>query len=58
MAEWLIERGIGETRRVLVEDGRIIEARVELDGVIAAGTIIEARLVTMLAKEGRDKTRT
>lgn len=47
MAEWLIERGIGETRRVLVEDGRIIEARVELDGVVPAGTIIAARLVTI-----------
>ena len=44
MPEWLIERGIGETRAVQVEDGRIVEARVMLEGVVAAGTILEARL--------------
>ena len=42
--EWLIERGIGETRAALVEDGRIIEARVFREGVIPAGTVLEARL--------------
>lgn len=45
MAEWLIERGIGETRAALIEDGAIVEARIELDGVTAAGTVLEARLV-------------
>ena len=45
MPEWLIERGIGETRAVLVQGGEIIEARIELDGTIAPGTIIAARLV-------------
>ena len=45
MPEWLIERGIGETRAVLIEGGEIIEARIELDGTIAPGTIIAARLV-------------
>lgn len=45
MPEWLIERGIGETRGALVEGGDIIEARVELEGTIPAGAIIEARLV-------------
>ena len=44
MPEWLIERGIGETRAALVEDGRIIEARVLRDDVVPAGTILEARL--------------
>lgn len=44
MAEWLIERGIGETRAVLVEDGAIVEALVELDGVVSAGTVIAAKL--------------
>ena len=44
MPEWLIERGIGETRAALVEDGRIIEARIELDGTVPAGTILEAQL--------------
>ena len=45
MPEWLVEKGIGETRAALVEDGRIIEARIELDGTVPAGTILEARLV-------------
>ena len=45
MTEWLVEKGIGETRAALVEDGRIVEARIELDGTIPAGTILNARLV-------------
>ncbi|HEV2044206.1 MAG TPA: ribonuclease [Sphingomicrobium sp.] len=44
MPEWLIERGIGETRAVLLEHGRIVEARVMFDGVIAAGTVLAAKL--------------
>ena len=47
MPEWLIERGIGETRAALVEDGEIVEARVRRDGVIPAGTILEAKLVAV-----------
>ena len=38
MPEWLIERGIGETREVLVENGEILEARIHLEGVPRAGT--------------------
>ena len=45
MAEWLIERGIGETRVALVEGGTIVEARIELDGVTPAGTVLAARLI-------------
>ena len=45
MPEWLIERGIGETRAALVEDGRIIEARIELECAVRAGTVLEARLL-------------
>ena len=47
MPEWLIERGIGETRAALVDDGEIVEARVRRDGVIPAGTILEAKLVAV-----------
>jgi hypothetical protein len=43
--EWLIERGIGETRAALVEGGEIIEARIELDRVRPAGTVRAVRLV-------------
>lgn len=45
MPEWLVERGLGETRAALVDSGEIIEARVELDGTFPAGTVIRARLV-------------
>jgi hypothetical protein len=45
LPEWLVERGIGETRAALVDDGRIVEARIELDGTIPAETIIAARLI-------------
>ena len=43
MAEWLYEAGIGEARAALVEDGGIVEARIELEG-LRAGTVAEARL--------------
>lgn len=45
MPEWIVEKGIGETRAALVDGGRILEARIELDGTIPAGTILQARLV-------------
>ena len=45
MPEWLVERGIGETRAALVEDGAIVEARIRLDGVVPAGSVLAARLV-------------
>jgi ribonuclease G len=45
LPEWLIERGIGETRAALVDSGEIIEARIELDWANAAGTVVAARLV-------------
>ena len=44
MPEWLVEHGIGERRYALVEKGEIVETRVLLDGVIAAGTALRARL--------------
>src|SRR4051794_16907223 len=42
LAEWLYEAGIGEARAALVEDGRILKARIELDGV-RAGTVAAGR---------------
>jgi ribonuclease G len=47
LPEWIIERGIGESRAALIEDGEIIEARVRRDGVIPAGTILEGKLVAV-----------
>jgi ribonuclease G len=44
LPEWLIERGVGETRCVLVENGEIVEARIEIEGVVPAGTVLKATL--------------
>jgi ribonuclease G len=44
LPEWLIERGIGETRAALVDDGEIVEVRIELDGAVPAGSVVAARL--------------
>ena len=44
MPEWLIERGIGESRAVRIEDGEIAESRVSLDEIVPAGTVLEGRL--------------
>ena len=44
MPEWLIERGIGEDRAVLIEQGRIVEARIFREGLVRAGTVLAARL--------------
>lgn len=53
MPEWLVEHGFGETRAALVEDGAIIEARIELGGIWRAGSVISARLVDV-GKNGRN----
>ena len=45
MPDWLIERGIGEIRYARIANDEIVEARVELDGVIPAGTQLTGRLV-------------
>jgi ribonuclease G len=44
LPEWLVERGIGETRAILVEGDRIIEARVMREAVAPAGTVLQAQL--------------
>ena len=38
MPDWLIERGIGETRLVRIENDEIVEARIHLEGIAKAGT--------------------
>lgn len=46
MAEWLYEDGVGERRAALVEDDRIVEARIERDGDgPRVGAVMPARLV-------------
>ena len=43
--DWLVERGIGESRAVRIEGGEIVEARIFLDGVIPAGSVLQAKLL-------------
>ncbi|HEY0412092.1 MAG TPA: ribonuclease [Allosphingosinicella sp.] len=45
MAEWLYEEGIGENRAILVDDGEIVEAAVELPGEMNCGSVVTGRLV-------------
>jgi hypothetical protein len=53
LPEWLVERGIGETRSVLVEQGEIVEARIQLEGTTPSGSIVAARL-TSVGANGRN----
>jgi hypothetical protein len=53
LPEWLVERGIGETRAALVDNGEIIEARITLEEATPAGTVLAARLTEMGA-DGRN----
>ena len=46
LAEWLYEEGIGENRAILVEDGAILEAAIELPG-LRAGAVVPARLTSI-----------
>jgi hypothetical protein len=46
LPEWLIERGIGETRAALVDRGGIVEARIELEGAVRAGSVVRAQLIS------------
>ena len=54
--EWLFEAGIGEARAALVEDGAILQARIELDRPgPRIGAVLPARLIeiTVKGREGR-----
>jgi hypothetical protein len=48
LAEWLIEQGIGETRAILVGEGEIVEAAIELPGTLRVGAVLDARLASIL----------
>ncbi|TMJ17689.1 MAG: ribonuclease [Alphaproteobacteria bacterium] len=48
MAEWLFEAGIGEDRAILVEDGTILEAAIELPGALRVGSIVQGKLQQVL----------
>lgn len=48
LPEWLYENGIGEDRAILVENGRILEGRIERHGEIRAGLVAKAQFVKQL----------
>jgi hypothetical protein len=45
LAEWLYEEGIGENRAILVDDGDILAAAIELPGEVRCGSVVAGRLV-------------
>lgn len=55
MPEWLYEAGIGEARAALVDDDRIVEAMIEVDGPgLRVGTVARAKLLELLPnRQGR-----
>ncbi len=53
MAEWLIEQGIGETRAILVGEGEIVEAAIEIPGIVPVGAVVDARLASILVPRVR-----
>jgi len=48
LAEWLYEEGLGENRAILIEDGEIAEAAIELPSHWRTGAVAEARLVKIV----------
>jgi hypothetical protein len=48
-AAWLVERGIGEDRAVLIEAGKVRAARIQRAGRLAPGLIADARLISRTA---------
>lgn len=50
MPEWVVERGIGESRYALIDRDGIIETRIELDGTQRAGSLVAARLVSAVSR--------
>lgn len=53
MTEWIYDAGIGEDRAILVENGEIIEARIERHDGIKPGLITSAQLLTRVVEGTR-----
>lgn len=48
-AEWLVEEGIAEHRALRLDGDRIVEARVDWPGRLAAGWVIDSKLISRAA---------
>ena len=57
MADWLVEEGIGEHRAILLQAGRIVAARTDWPGALAAGQVEAAVLVARAAGAKRGTLR-
>jgi ribonuclease G len=49
LAEWLIEEGIGETRRLLLAGERVLAARLEWPDELGTGQVVHGQLVSKAA---------
>jgi ribonuclease G len=57
LAEWLLERGIGEDRAVRIERGEIAEARLDWPGALVAGEVADAVLIARAGGSSRGTAR-
>lgn len=53
LTEWIYDAGIGEDRAILIEGGKIAEARIERHDGIKPGAIMKAQLATRLIANSR-----
>lgn len=57
MPDWLVERGIGEDRAILVDGGEVLAARLQRPDRLAPGLVADARLIARAAGARRGTLR-